>query len=374
MLLAGKDDHFYSDTPRHNGNSLVTDLLLPDDPSNIDAEWLTQMLQQAGTDAVVTGFSTASIGTGQVGENIRFSLEGTGDLPETLVGKFPSPEPVSRQAGIAMLNYRREVHFYQHLQHRVNIQTPRVYHTDINDETHNFVLMMEDLAPGRQGDQLGGCDVESACLAMEQLAHLHGPVWGDTSLGHELLTSRSEDPATLKELYDTLSPGFLARYSDRLTAAEKDMVRAVGENLIAYTMNYQGPQTLIHIDYRLDNMMFNGPYPLTVVDWQSIAYGCGLNDASYFVGTSLEPSMRAENDEYLLRQYFCALTEYGADITWEECWKYYCVNAPAGLIMAVIASMIVGETPRGNDMFMAMAKRSAKMCEDLNAIDIIRQG
>ena len=351
----------------------MSDLPLPKDPGEIDKFWLTQMLRESGTQAEVTDFSTESIGTGQVGENIRFSLKGRGDLPKTLVGKFPSPDPVSRQTGIAMLNYRREVHFYQHLQSRVNIQTPRVYHADI-DDNHDFVLVMEDLAPGKQGDQLGGCDLEAGYLAMEQLAHLHGPVWGDTSLSHELVTSRKNDPGTMKELYDHLSPGFIDRYDARLSSKEKAMVKAVGEYLTLYLMNYRGPQTLIHIDYRLDNMMFGGPYPLAVVDWQSIAYGCGLNDASYFVGTSFDPAERAKSDEHLLRRYFDALRGYEVKISWEDCWKYYCHNAPAGLIMAVIASMIVGETDRGNDMFMVMAKRSAQMCHDLNTIDIIKQG
>ena len=162
----------------------MPDLPLPTDPTVIDATWLTVMLNNAGVDATVTQFSTQSIGTGQVGENIRFSLEGSGNLPATLVGKFPSPDPVSRQTGINMQNYSREVHFYEKLQSKVNIQTPFVYHTDFHNDTHDFVVMMEDLAPGVQGDQLAGCNIESACLAMQQLAHLHGPVWGDNSLMH----------------------------------------------------------------------------------------------------------------------------------------------------------------------------------------------
>ena len=349
-------------------------LPLPNDPGAIDAAWLSQMLHEAGVNASVSRFSAESIGTGQVGENIRFSLQGSGNLPTTLVGKFPSPDPVSRETGITMQNYRKEVYFYQQLQARVNVQTPVVYYVDIDDDSHNFVLIMEDLAPGVQGDQLAGCDIDSACLAMQQLAHLHGPVWGDTSLTHELITNSADNRHNIKELYDAVSLGFLARYAGRLTEAEKTMVQSVGENLIAYATNYKGSQTLIHIDYRLDNMMFGGPYPLAVVDWQSVAYGCGLNDASYFVGTSIEPSARAENDEFLLRQYFDALSTYNVDLSWDECWKYYCHNAPAGLIMAVIASMIVGETERGNDMFMAMTRRSAKMCQELDAIEIIRWG
>ena len=349
-------------------------LALPNDPNKIDTEWLTRMLNDAGFDGHVSQFSSESIGTGQVGENVRFTLQGSGDLPASVVGKFPSPDPISRQAGIDMLNYRREVHFYQELQDKVKIQTPIVYHADIDNDSHNFVLMMEDLSPGLQGDQLAGCNIELAQLAMKQIAHLHGPVWGETSLSHELITRSAGNGETLKALYDAVSPGFLSRYANRLTKAEKNMVGLVGENLIAYATNYKGPDTLIHIDYRLDNMMFGGPYPLTVIDWQSISHGCGLNDVSYFVGTSIDTSARAENDEYLLREYYKELSNYNVGLSWDECWKYYRHNAPAGLIMAVVASMIVGETKRGNDMFMVMTHRSAKMCQELDAIEAIKQG
>jgi len=40
--------------------------------------------------------------------------------------------------------------------------------------------------------------------------------------------------------------------------------------------------------------------------------------------------------------------------------------------MAVIASMLVEETERGNDMFMTMAKRSIAMCEDLETLKLLR--
>jgi len=58
----------------------------------------------------------------------------------------------------------------------------------------------------------------------------------------------------------------------------------------------------------------------------------------------------------------------------DDCWKYYRHYAPAGLIMAVIASMIVGETERGNDMFMAMATRSCDMCSDLESMQLLNRG
>jgi hypothetical protein len=54
------------------------------------------------------------------------------------------------------------VFFYQSLQEAVNIQTPLIYHAEIDPASHEFVLLMEDLAPGVQGDQLQGCSVGSS--------------------------------------------------------------------------------------------------------------------------------------------------------------------------------------------------------------------
>ncbi len=342
-------------------------------PESITAEWLSEVFQHAGINGNVSSFTARSIGTGQVGENVRFELTGSGDIPKTVVGKFPSTDPISRQTGIDTSNYIREVHFYKHLQSRVSIQTPVVFFTAANSKSHDFVIMMQDLAPGEQGDQLGGCGHSQAHLAITQLAHLHGPLWGDRSIVDDVLISNRRNSAdAITELYSLLSPGFLARYGQRLTDAEKEMVQLVGNNLEAYISSYPGEQTLIHIDYRLDNMMFGGPYPLAVVDWQSPAFDCALGDVSYFMGTSVIEEERASLEEELVRGYFDTLAAYNVSMDWDKCWHYYRHYAPAGMIMAVIASMMVGETERGNAMFMVMAKRSARMSRELDAIGAIR--
>ena len=49
---------------------------LVSNPEQITPQWLTQVLRQAGRDCEVSDFTMKSIGTGQVGENVRFSLQG----------------------------------------------------------------------------------------------------------------------------------------------------------------------------------------------------------------------------------------------------------------------------------------------------------
>ena len=340
------------------------------DPSGITPEWLTEVLAFGGQPGVVTGFSATSIGTGQVGENVRFVLEGD-DVPGSVVGKFASRDPISKQTGIAQQNYVREVFFYNEVRSTVDVQTPRVLFADADAATHDFVIVMEDLSPGVQGDQLGGCGADDAAMALEQLARLQGPRWGDPALLSLPLLAGSYTPEAASQLqlfYKALLPGFLQRYAGKLASGHERVCQQTGEGLHRYQDKYDGPPGLIHIDYRLDNMMFGGPYPLAVVDWQSIATGCPIADASYFLGTSLLPALRAKEEEHLLRHYLDVLKSYDVAMKWDECFALYRNYAPAGLIMAVIASMIVGETERGNDMFMVMANRSSQMCLELESL------
>jgi len=90
------------------------------------------------------------------------------------------------------------------------------------------------------------------------------------------------------------------------------------------------------------------------------------------VGTSLKSEERRSHDKALVEHYYTALTQYEVgDYSLDQCWLDYRQFAVAGWNMAVIASMIVGQTDRGDDMFMVMAKRSAQMAIDLDTLALI---
>jgi hypothetical protein len=345
------------------------------DPKQVTADWLTSVLQFAGFDCEIKSFTGENTGTGQVGQNIRFSLNyrnGTG--PDTVIGKFASDDPVSRQTGIDLNNYYREVRFYQELGPTVDVQTPVALFADVKADNHDFVLMMEDLAPGQQGDQLGGCSADDAALALTELAKLRGPRWGDAKLSNiEWLSPASAESAALyQQMWNMFWPGYLERYQSRLSEPQIDLGQRLGNCFELYSQPYAGPLTVTHGDYRLDNMLFGGPYPLAVVDWQSPGLGPGAADASYFMGTSMKPVDRREHERHLIKEYHDALLAYGvADYDFDRCWRDYRYYSFGGLIMAVIASMIVGQSERGDDMFEVMATRSAQQAFDLEAEEFL---
>ena len=132
--------------------------------------------------------------------------------------------------------------------------------------------------------------------------------------------------------------------------------------------------TLAHGDYRLDNMLFGPPgsdRPLVVVDWQTVRLGCGTSDVAYFLGAGLHPDVRRAHERDLVARYHAALSSYGVDYPFDACWEDYRRYSFAGYVMAVIASVLVGRTERGDAMFMAMANRHAAQAVDLDATDLL---
>jgi hypothetical protein len=350
-------------------------------PDDITAAWLTARLRDGGhVNAEVRAFTATRIGTGQIGLCVRYELELPDDAaaPRSLVGKFPSDDPVSRATGVQLRNYLKEVHFYRTLQHRLDIRTPRCYFADIVGEGPEFMVLLEDLQPAVQGDQLQGCDEAVAEAAVLELVGLHAPSWNDAGLrGVDWIGEPSEESrGMLQELYATLLPGFLERYGPRLAADEAEIIARVAQAPRAPLFDgLEQPFSLVHVDYRLDNLLIDRrvtPPRIAVVDWQSITLGRPLSDVAYFIGAGLLPERRRPVERGIVRRYHDALCQRGvADYDWERCWTDYRRGTFAGFGVTVIASMLVQQTARGDEMFTVMARRHSRHALDLNADEFL---
>ena len=208
------------------------------------------------------------------------------------LGKFPSSNEVSRETGIAHGAYLREVRFYQKLSGTVGVQTPHIFFAEMDSDQSGFCIIMEDLAPAVQGDQLAGCDIEESELAMVQAARIHAPYWNDAALRTLDWLVQPTGPGELEEEAVLLAQrffGFEERYRMMLTAKHMAVVRRFVQGYTRWVEGYSGPMALIHCDYRPDNIMFGGRYPATVVDWQTCSVGAPVCDVSYFLGAGVLP-------------------------------------------------------------------------------------
>lgn len=340
---------------------------------------LTASLRHRLGEATVTGVSEEPVGTGQMSESRRLHLTYSGptDLPSTLIVKYESASESSRQASQLTRTYEIETAFYQLLTDRVDVRAPRCYACQYNAEADEFLLLLEDFAPCYQGDQITGCSLEEARVAVGELARLHGPVWNAHDLeSWEWLNRNTPDKRVeYCGLVKMLYPGFVERYGSQLD----DVTRAIGDGFIANAEPYftfVPPHfTVVHGDYRLDNILFM-PRPeglqAGVVDFQTLSLGCGVSDLSYFIGAGLLPGDRHMHEEHLVRAYVDELTHYNINLDFGEAWTLYRRYALSGFVMAVIASMLVKQTERGDAMFLAMAQRHAQQASDLETLSLLK--
>ena len=223
------------------------------------------------------------------------------------MAKLPAADETSRVTAVAMRSYEKEVRFYEQLADGLPIPTPTVFHAALDaGDLSRFVLILEDLAPATQGDQLVGCSPEVAADAVRGLVGLHAPRWGDPTLAdiEWLRGDRETGIAMLTMLLPTLWTGFTERYAADLD----DDVHTAGAAFFAHLGTYLtptgGPETVVHGDYRLDNLLLApGGGVAGVVDWQTCTVGPALSDVAYFIGAGLSAEDRRAHEEALVRDY-----------------------------------------------------------------------
>jgi hypothetical protein len=343
------------------------------DEGDVTAGWIARVL-----DTDVGDIEVERIGDGLAGMNLRVRLIGSPpDAPGSVVIKLPSPDPTSRATGLAMRNYEREVRFYREIASTVDIRVPHCHHADLDVATGDFVVVLEDMHPAEQGDQLTGCTVARAGLAIEELARLHGPRWDDASLFDvDWLGRRAgpHDSAQLEAFWTMLLPGFRATYDRYLSPDASELLDRFGAVIRRWVDDAAEPYSVTHGDFRLDNLLFGteaGGPPVTAVDWQTPGHGPPVHDLSYFLGAGLLPPERAANERALVDRYGESMAGYDVDLDEDWLWRQYRRGSFAGVVMAVIASQIVGSSDRSEALFTAMATRHLQHALDLDALSTI---
>jgi hypothetical protein len=348
-------------------------------PQDIEPDWLTTILRRRGllTDERVTSVRATPVGTGQMADTVRFTLtyEPVGAGPPTIVGKFASQDEQSHATGKLMRAYEMEVRFYAELAHRVTCRHPGLLFAALDPDEAWFTLLLEDLSEATQGDEVAGCDVEVAAAALGQMAGLHAPCWeaSDLALSPWVNRSTPDSDAFTASVVSGVFPGFLERYGERIEPGHVRLLESFIPHLGAWMARPSGPRTLVHADFRLDNLLFTpGDTAPVVVDYQTINWGSGAYDLAYFVGGCLEPDVRRPAVESLVAGYHEGLMTGGVrNYPLVDLVADYRRECFGGLMMAVGASMLVKRTERGDAMFLTSVRRHAQQSIDLDAMDLL---
>ncbi|MCP3937290.1 MAG: phosphotransferase [Actinomycetia bacterium] len=315
-------------------------------PEEIDDAWLSKVFRASGfldQSQSVVFHHKQSLGdaAGLLGILYRVNPEYSdgAEGPTSAVIKFPTTDPAQRGICDVLGFYKREITFYNEHTDGLPFGTPKCYGAVQDSETTDFVLVMEDIAYLDQIDQVAGASLDQARSAVRQIAGLHAKWWQ-----HADLESMKEvfrpllNPIHLAALPDIFRAGWPAcveHNADTLTPE----VKAFGDrfpDLVPFLLEeLNTPASLVHGDFRGDNLLFDDDGNLTVLDFQITGIANGLFDVAYFLCQSIGSDTRRGHDEELVQLYVDNLAAGGVDYPIEEAMRAYRIATAYCLIYAV---------------------------------------
>lgn len=342
-------------------------------PSTLDdltPEWLTGVLRGCGAlhEARVTGVTSEALGEGEgfVGSLARLHLsldrpEPT--APRTVVAKLPTTVAENRAAGELLGAYEREVLFYQELAGRIPFRTARCYHAEMDANpaaehgpaivafvdrlpswltrvlmaffrwvaarsSRRYILLLEDLAPATVGDQVAGSGAGECAPVLRSLARAQAELWESPILDRYYWVGRLDiAPRLTHQVFRDSRAAFEERYREELLPWAEGTLDWLDTNGIALirALHGEAPHTLLHGDFRLDNLFFrDGAREPIAIDWQGAGRGAAAFDAAYFLSGSLDTAVETGEERALLRLYHQELVDAGVEgYGYDECERDY---------------------------------------------------
>lgn len=351
----------------------------PIHPSDLSTHWLTEVLG-----APVASYEIESLGegAGMIGMSRRISLryEAGHDGPASLIAKFPTDTEGNRAVADTFDMYGREVRFYQRLASQTPARAPRPYFAAMSETNSDFILLLEDMGSCRVGDQLAGAGLDDAQNAIDQMARLHATWWGktdDPELAWIPVHDNPTQAAGMSGGFDAGWPVFLDRFGDVLPAGQGDRYAPIGPKTAACLKEMcAGVLTVVHGDFRLDNMFFDvegDPTGVALFDWQGISRSCGPQDLGYFMSQSLQSEVRQSHQTELVERYWENLRERGvSEYPLDQCWTDYRASVLYLFTFAVvIAGTLDHSNERGAQMVRMLASRSAETIYETGGLDLL---
>ncbi len=351
--------------------------------SDITPEWLTLALRDSGTiKSSVTSveLSPLGAGVGLMAELCRLTLEYEGDesAPTSIIAKCAAQNDNIQVARILDF-YNRETNFYNKIGNDCHLKVPESYFGAVDQDSYDFILLLEDLGDVSPRDQIVGASSDEAFSAIERIAAMHADWWGkvdDTSGAWMYDFMSSEEAGKLQAMvYGPAQEATLEKFDSFFDDESRKTIRVVGDNFPAYwTDNITATNTFIHGDYRQDNMIYQADsLDAIVMDWQICGKGKGIFDFTYFMCQSLPSSTRREIEREILTLYAARLKDHGVnDYGFEQCWHDYRYMVLGCLVYPVtVCGSLDTANERGRALAETMLERNLTAINELGCKELL---
>ncbi len=337
----------------------------------------------AGWLAEVTGLGVTSCEPQQIGVGIgvssavyRLRLEGAG-CPASVVVKLPALDEAAVFTSSVLRMYIREVRFFEELAGGSPIRVPGCHHAAVDEATSRFVLVMEDLSELRPVDQILGMSLADAEQAVDALARWHATWWDRAEpLAAAGVTVHLADP-----IYPAVIPMVFDEGWEKITGAGIEVptsIQAVRHGFNAAVPRLlahlaEAPTTVIHGDYRADNLVFCPDGSVAAFDFQLIGTGNGAYDLAYFLTQSLAPADASAHERALFERWKAGLAAAGVpgkDLA--DLWEAYRRAALFCLVYPVVASRGMDlDDPRQRSLVDCMLRRFDRAVTELELAALV---
>jgi aminoglycoside/choline kinase family phosphotransferase len=351
-------------------------------PEEITADWLTYALRRngrLGSRVEKVTVQPIGAGVGLMAEIARLSIDYAEreSLPQTMIAKCAARNE-NRDVARVLDFYNREVDFYNRIAHECPIRVPQTYYGAVDQESLDFVLLMEDLGDVAPNDQITGSSADEAMEKVSKVARLHARYWGRVREPQYSWMYDMEAQTACERLRDlvyrpALAPA-LDKFSGHFSADARQMCGRVGEQFVEIMQAISPARTFVHGDYRQDNFIYRaGDGESVVMDWQISGAWLGTFDVTYLLCQSLRTDLRRELERPLLQAYVNELRNAGvADYDFESAWQDYRLLCLYCLIYPItVCGSLDLANPRGRALAECMLDRNLQVIEDLDCAALL---
>lgn len=315
----------------------------------IDVKWLQRHYQEAGLHEGIISMKVQAVGNGNLSQVYRLVLSSESDpllhSPSSVLLKCQAASVVARRNGVAGYGfqdrpgfYEAEHIFYRDIAWRSSIRTPSVFSNVISANRQCFCLLLEDVTDAIQLSDMHRPDEAQISLALGEIAKLHGETSGrrTTSEFRALgIRSRGDAERLLKRLEDAM-PMLRSRYFNNLDPKCEAVCEMFLAHAVEWYLDHRWGESIIHGDYRLDNLLFTAGGECVVVDWQVTSQGPPGWDVGYLLAMALGPGRMQDQSTKLLTIYHDAVIANGAALTRDQVWN----GARAGFYLLLMMGML----------------------------------